>query len=437
MRGPERLSQRYAARDEPSCCRNVAIQARGFFRGAKRSNMFITARMALLCAIFCLLSIKGNAQIPVQFKPNKGLVIGTDTGNFKLNLRFRIQNRFALLSEDGDDLNPTGSDIRVRRMRLRLEGHVLSPRLKYKIQLGFSKGDLDLIETTTAQPIRDAAIYYDVSKHWRIGIGQDKLPGNRQRVVSSGALQLPDRSIVNATFTLDRDMGFFATWKGGGEHSPLFVKTAITSGEGRNASPGNEGLCYTGRVEWLPLGEFTNEGDYFEGDLEREPKPRLSVAAGYSTNQSTRRAGGQLGEVFPGVEERTMNVFISDLLLKYKGWAFTTEFCQRDVDGEAMVLSDEHVVTIFEGWGSNTQVSRMVGTKGYELVARYSLVEPSARLSLVQSKREEAWFGCTRYINHHRVKVQSAVSYAWRNGLADLAATGNRWGLWFQMELGL
>lgn len=377
-----------------------------------------------------------QAQDPVRIDTKKGLTISKDS-TFKMTIRFRMQNRFALFSEDGENLEVGSTDIRLRRCRLRFDGFVLSPKLQYKVQLGFSKADMDLVETTTTQAVRDAMVYYTPVKHWTFGIGQTKLPGNRQRVVSSGALQLPDRSIVNAQFTLDRDMGLFATWDNNNEHQPVLVKAAITTGEGRGANPGDDGLCYTGRVEWMPLGAFANEGDYFEGDLEREPKPKVSLAAGYSSNQHARRAAGQLGEFFPGTDGRTLNVFIADALLKYNGMALTTEFCQREVDGEPVVVEEEGSVKVFEGWGLNTQLSRMLGKRGFEVVGRYSMVVPGDRIRAAETRREEAWLGCTRYINHHKVKVQGALSYAWRAGIADLDHAGNKWGLWFQMELGI
>ena len=64
--------------------------------------------------------------------------------------------------------------------------------------------------------------------------------------------------------------------------------------------------------------------------------------------------------------------------------------------------------------------------------------EFSERLrAAMEARREELWLGCSRYINHHRVKVQAALNYAWRAGLADLSRATNRWGLWLQMELGI
>lgn len=379
---------------------------------------------------------QGTAEpLQVKFERNKGIVLQQDQ-LFKMTLRFRMQNRFALISEEGDDPAIGTTDIRVRRLRLRFDGFVLSPKIQYKVQLGFSKSDLDLMETNTAQPIRDAIAYYVPNERWSFGFGQTKLPGNRQRMVSSGALQLPDRSIVNAAFTLDRDFGLFAAWNAHAAGQVVMVKGAMTSGEGRNASPGDEGMCYTGRLEWLPLGEFTDEGDYFEGDLAHEPRPKVSLGAVYSNNIGARRSGGQLGEYFPDDASRTINTFMADALVKYNGTAWSSEYCKREVIGDPVVVSDEDVVVAQEGWGFNTQVGRMLGAKN-EVVGRWSIVVPTERLDQIQHRREEAWIGFNRYINHHRVKLQTALSYAWIDGIADLEGTGNKWGLWFQLELGI
>ncbi len=398
-------------------------------------------RLPFLLVVLLALSGTTSAQrigegLTARFDRAKGLVLERDS-LFKMTVRFRMQNRFALLSTSGDDLTIGSSDIRIRRMRLRFDGFVLSPKIQYKVQLGFSKADMDLVDGTVAQPIRDAVGIYAPDAHWSFTIGQTKLPGNRQRVVSSGALQLPDRSIVNAAFTLDRDYGVFAGWQGRIRTHELAVKAALTSGEGRNASPGDDGLCYTGRLEWLPFGGFTDEGDYFEGDLAQERSVKLAVAAGYSANIHARRAGGQLGEFFPDGQARTLNTFIADALLKFRGLAVTTEFCHREVVGQPVVMAaDGGSVLALEGWGWNAQLSKLLGPKN-EVVGRYSLVVPSARLMGSTSQREEGWLGYTRYINHHRVKMQGAVSYAWTEGQAAVDTPGARWGGWLQVELGI
>src|SRR5690606_16764676 len=135
-----------------------------------------------------------------------GIVIRKDS-LFLLNLRFRMQNRFGVITEGGDDLDVGVTDMRVRRMRLRFEGFVLDERVKYYVQLNFSHSDLDLDAGGVAKPIRDAIVQYQVHERFQFGLGQTKVPGNRQRMISSGNLQFPDRSIANGAFTLDRDFG--------------------------------------------------------------------------------------------------------------------------------------------------------------------------------------------------------------------------------------
>ncbi|MEP0713387.1 MAG: porin, partial [Algoriphagus sp.] len=59
-----------------------------------------------------------------------GISISKDS-LFLLNLRFRMQNRFGLNSASGEDLDIDRVDFRIRRLRLRLDGYVLSPKIQY------------------------------------------------------------------------------------------------------------------------------------------------------------------------------------------------------------------------------------------------------------------------------------------------------------------
>ncbi|MBK9590372.1 MAG: hypothetical protein IPO32_02355 [Crocinitomicaceae bacterium] len=43
-----------------------------------------------------------------------------------------------------------------------------------------------------------------------------------------------------------------------------------------NVKRSDKGRFYTDRLEILPFGKFTGNNDYVEGDLAREPKPKLS-----------------------------------------------------------------------------------------------------------------------------------------------------------------
>ena len=152
-----------------------------------------------------------------------------------------------------------------------VNGHFL-----YVIQLSFAPGDVGEIQDgENINIIRDAAVFYRPNKHWSFLFGQTKLPGNRQRVNSSGALQLTDRSINNARFTIDRDFGFQAYYLN--ENKDKFsynVKTAVSTGEGRNwTKSADDGVALTGKLELMPFGSFKKDGTNFEGDVAREKTP--------------------------------------------------------------------------------------------------------------------------------------------------------------------
>lgn len=353
---------------------------------------------------------------------------------FLMNLRFRMQSRAGFNTISGDDLEVDKFDMRVRRLRLRFDGYVLSPKFQYYIQLAFSKADLNLEDQVIAQPVRDAILYYTFNDNFYIGFGQSKLPGNRQRVNSSGNLQFADRSIVNSMLTLDRDFGFFGYYTIRMPESILMLKGAVTTGDGRNASAINDGLAYTGRMEFLPFGAFENSGDYSEGDLEYEETPKLSVGAAFSKNFKATKTGGQLGEELYGTRDLTSVIF--DAIFKYRGWAASSEYISRNTEDPITInaLGDtRHVVT---GYGINTQLSKMVSRKT-ELAVRYAFVKPDEEIESVQERMDETLLGVTRYLNGHRIKIQGNVGYHWADGDESLEHHGNNWTAMLQVEFGI
>ncbi len=354
---------------------------------------------------------------------------------FSLNMRFRLQNRIGFRTESGEDLSFEQTDFRIRRLRVRLDGFVFNPRIQYYIQLGFSKSDMDLDGGEVAQPIRDAILYYHFSPNFYVGLGQAKLPGNRERVISSGNLQFAERSIANSFFTLDRDFGVFAYYTIPSQGKAVYqFKGAISSGEGRNPSVGDRGLSYTGRMEVLPFGKFTNGGDYSEGDLELEARPKLSLGASYNYNESGSRSRGQLGpELY---QKRDQRVFIADMMLKYKGWALLGEYFSRNASNPITYNPLGLRQAVWVGSGQNFQVSKLISKQG-ELAIRYAQITPKQSIRNLEMQREETTLGYTHYVGGHRVKLQGNLGYSWANNQFLLSETANYWFGLFQVEFGI
>lgn len=137
----------------------------------------------------------------------KGITFRPRNDRFEVTMRFRMQNLLAMNFNNAWTL--TGTDARVKRLRLRFDGYIYSPKLVYSIQLGFTGYDAEPLPNGNMNIVRDAIVYYVPSEVWNIGFGQTKIKANRARINSSSALQFVDRSIVNSQFNLDRDFGFF------------------------------------------------------------------------------------------------------------------------------------------------------------------------------------------------------------------------------------
>ena len=149
-----------------------------------------------------------------QFRPDKGLVIKTADGRFSIVTRLRAQFLY-----DYTDRNEAGTvdtqDFQIRRARLQFGGNMWSKHNKYMIEFAFSPRDNSL-SPTKSEPTRNFSqstpllswyMHFDYLRDATVRMGQYKIPYSRERVISSGDLQMVDRSLANGEFTLDRDLG--------------------------------------------------------------------------------------------------------------------------------------------------------------------------------------------------------------------------------------
>lgn len=399
--------------------------------GRPRARGLVTA-LALALA----LPAAARAQAPrdpVVFD-ERGITFNAADGITSLTLRFRIQEWAFVTSESDDDLSVARSQLAVRRARLRFESVVWDPRLTARVQLSFSRGDQDFENSNFPNVLRDANVTFQATPRLGLTVGQGKLPGNRQRVISSGEQQFPDRSIVNGAFTVDRDVGFFATYQVSDAALPFALKAAVTGGEGRNAPTGGSGLAYTGRVEVLPFGEFTGGGDYFEGDLRREPEPRLSIGAVLSRNDRAVRTGGQLGR--PLFAPRGMTTGFVDVLYKHAGLSASAEFARR-VAADPITTDGTDTRYVLAGDGVTAQVAFLTRAL-LEPAVRFSVIAPHRDLAGLPGaeRQEQVSAAVTRYLKGHRVKLQVELMHdAYRDAVTR--ATRGTWTLRTSLEAGI
>lgn len=379
---------------------------------------------------------------------DRGLGFHAPDTSFGLNLRFRIQNRLGLTAINNQIPEIDEVEARIRRLRLRIDGYTKIQSITYYLQLSFSRSDLDWENSGVPNIIRDAMVYYTFNDNFYVGFGQGKLPGNRQRINSSGQLQFVDRSNVNARFNIDRDFGIMTYYSGNTGNFHYNIKNAISTGEGRNALASDNGLAYTGRIELLPLGKFIGDGDFSEGDLKREPFPKLALAGGYHFNQKAIRTQGQRGK--PLFEPRNLKTTFFDFLFKYNGWSAYAEYMDRYTSDPLTISPDDKLAHVRTGYGINMQLSYLFPNY-YELAGRYTFVNPEKILShtglpsgengasslLSQPPFEEYTFGITRYIMKHKVKAQGNIIYRKTENIPGFTVPENKWMLQLQIELGI
>ena len=321
-------------------------------------------------------------------------------------------------NESGGWADPNSSFL-IRRSRLKFDGYALNPKFVYKIELGLSNSDISGVSEytlNTPRYIMDAVVKWNFYENFVLWAGQTKLPGNVERVISSGNLQLVDRSLVNSLFNIDRDIGFQLR-----HHTQLGPKflireiAAFSQGEGRNIVTGNlGGHEYTGRLELLPFGEFIKDGDYSGGDLEREPHPKLMLAATYDYNDDAVRTRGNQGSYMvttDGFHETPVKTVFVDVVFKYQGFSLMTEYSSRDADDPIALNPDgtETGAVVQVGNGINIQ-SGYLFKNNWEVAGRYTHIELDRDITGLGAQ-DQYTLGLSRYIVGHKLKVQTDLSY--------------------------
>ena len=381
----------------------------------KFSLLYKVVTTICICAFFNTNAQKSNAP-----KFGKGLfnLIGQDsTWSMKVGLRFQS---LATSSWDASaGLSNPASSFLIRRSRLKFDGFAYSPKLKYKVELGLSNRDQSGASKYTSNAPRyilDAVLKWNFSGNFVLWFGQTKLPGNRERVISSANLQQVDRSLLNSRFTIDRDMGFQLR-----HHFNLtdtfLVKEifSMAQGEGRNITTGNiGGHQYTTRIELLPFGNFASKGDYKGSDLKFEQDPKLALGFAYDYNNNASKTRSNQGSYMlndTGYYSTNISTFFIDAMYKYKGFSFMAEYANRDAQDPLAKNSDGSLTgdEVQIGHGLNIQTGYLL-SKTIEVSGRYTNISLDKNIT-GKSAENQYTLGLSKYIAGHKLKVQTDLSY--------------------------
>jgi hypothetical protein len=153
--------------------------------------------------------------------------IASADGNFRLELRGRLQLRYVMNIQDedaGDDT--TRSGLETRRVRFLASGHVVDPSITYKLQATFDRngGTLEL---------EDAIIEKELDRGVYLRFGQFRPPLTRAADVSTFRTTAVERSLAHGAIQVSRSQGMEI----GYEDKAINLRAAFHDGDGFANSP--------------------------------------------------------------------------------------------------------------------------------------------------------------------------------------------------------
>ncbi|HKQ33312.1 MAG TPA: porin [Thermodesulfobacteriota bacterium] len=342
---------------------------------------------------------------------------------------FQFKTRFTMLAQIQGIVNDTdGKDVatnfNIRRFELRWDGYAFVPWFYYTL----------MIDPAASSLLKDAYLTAAYQKEISPRTGQWKVPFNREELNSSSALQMVERSIVNAQFSLERDRGL-ALQGGIGKNNNVSYSAGVFNGDGLNGTSVDSNMLYAGRIQ-LGLG-----GD----DFKFNPNGAFATARSYEIVPNFARKPtftvGVAGSVLPGLDcaVKTPNGGVCDRITQL-GFP-TSDFSQLTADASFKMaffnVEGEYDArwlapdtgpqdTAFDQ-GFRVQAGVFLLPKTVELAARYALIDYDTSSGVVPpdtsvpSKQWELTPGLNYYFSHdHRWKLQ--LNYTFQRNEATLDA---------------
>jgi phosphate-selective porin OprO/OprP len=385
--------------------------------------------LLIINLILFLLAFSADAQDISNNTFGKGLRMAAKDSSMALKFGLRFSTLY-----EGFYMPETENytdNLLIRRFRLKFDGFVVSPKLVYKVEIGISNRDIGGVGDFTngaARLLLDAVLKWNFSGNFVLWFGQTKLPGNRERVVSSQRLQFVDRSLLNSRFNLDRDIGIQLHHHHNLGKAVIREKISISKGEGRDITIRNKnGYDFTGRIELLPLGLFAKKGDYFESDLLREPTPKLAIGASYDYNYGAERSRGQLGLWLD--DSRNLYTWFVDAIYKHNGFSAMAEYADRQTEGSAVVETDSTgsvTQSFYTGKAFNGQLAYLF-KNNFEVGGRFTMLNQDPDTQRDDIKQYT--LGFSKYIVGHSLKAQTDIT------LQEMDDNPDIWMFRFQIEM--
>ena len=340
------------------------------------------------------------------------LQMQTPGGGFSALIGWRNQIRFTTpfssAPEDAEDVDDTSSrDFRLNRSRLKAEGHAFTRRLTYTFQADFVE-----------ERVRDLNVSYEAREWLQVRAGWWKIEHLLERIQSSGAQQLVDRSILDRWFTLGRQGGVQIHGRVGGS-SGWGGHYYVGAFRNVDADGGSALPVWLARYEWSWAGRELEDRE--QGDPDASDDLRLTLGSSVVRTEGAYAfySGAGLGESLPvpglpdeddlapsAARYRTRQ-YAGDVVAKWRGASVQGELHRKDV--HAVQTDTRRTVLggyVMGGILASTLWSR--APRPLEFSARIALVDPATESD--DDLQQERMVGANWYIQGHRSKVSVDVT---------------------------
>lgn len=343
----------------------------------------------------------------VLFQAGQGVTVASDDEQFRLNISVRGQFRGVVrVPSDAD----ASVDFLIRRARVDLSGHFFGEHNRFELELAFSPDDLGWSPEAGVMrsPLLDYILIFDHLRDLTLVVGQRKMPYARERLITSGALAMVERSIVDSALQIDRDTGVWIRSDDflGAGFFRYFL--GVSAGEGRDGLVGEDAdLAYSARVEFLPLGIFDS---YTQGDLRRNPAPRLAIGASYVFIDDSPWVDGLSGTLPEDGGTTDTHQAALDAIFLWGG--FTAELDVLMRYGDRRPGTAGPITLASNGAGGMVQLSYLLPDTIVELTARYGMVLGVGDATSLED-RGELGGAISLYFEGHPLKLQLDYFHLW------------------------
>ncbi|HEX4404989.1 MAG TPA: porin [Polyangia bacterium] len=338
-----------------------------------------------------------------------GVVIRSPNDHFMLRPELRLQTIYEgdrAKAGTGDRARPDASTFAFAHAEVLFEGHAVSRRFEYRLELDFAD--------TQAGIAKDAFVQWRFGDLLALRAGQFRVPYGLETQYWNAQLELVDVAQATAAFTRARDVGVMALGRPFGGR--LQYQVAATNGP-RGLCPPNDDnlrcdavdLAYAARVVAAPLGPLP----VFEGDVDGQPHPlfAVGVSGAYQLVPTDIRARAGIVDAALDTDGngRVDNVSVwqgaAELRAMFRGASVQGEWlARREHPGGAAPDRDF--------WGAYGQASYFVLPHHLQVVARVGRSDlPLYGATIVEralrgARTTEEGVGISAYLRGHDAKLQ-------------------------------